>query len=102
MSPNFPPALWRRKTCMHDMHKLAMDVTFTQMTAKKGIKKHGEIAVAAIYKEYTQLEYMKVMGALNPDSLTISQKKGALRAINLIKEKRSGKLKGRMFTDERP
>ena len=23
---------------MHDMHKLAIDVTFTQMTAKKGIK----------------------------------------------------------------
>ena len=84
------------------MHKLAMDVTLTEITAKKGIKKHGEIAVAAIYKEYTQLEYMKVMGALNPYSLTISQKKGALRAINLIKEKRSGKLKGRMFTDERP
>ena len=35
---------------MHDIHKLAMDVTFTKMTAKKGIKKHGEIAVAAMYK----------------------------------------------------
>ena len=87
---------------MPDMHKLAVDVTFTLMTAKKGIKKHGEIAVAAIYKEYTQLEYMKVMGALNPDSLTISQKKGALRSINLIKEKRGGKLKKRTCTDGRP
>ena len=84
------------------MHKLAVDVTFTQMTAKKGIKKHGEIAAAYIYKEYTQLEYMKVMGALNPDSFTISQKKGALRFINLIKEKRSRRLKGRTCTDERP
>ena len=92
----------KKKYFIHDMHKLAVDVTLTEMTAKKDIKKHGEIAVAAIYKEYTQLEYMKVMGALNPDSLTISQKKGALRAINLIKEKRSGKLKGRTFTDERP
>ena len=92
----------KKKYFMHDMHKLAMDVTFIQMTAKKGIKKHGEIAVASIYKEYTQLEYMKVMGALNPDSLTISQKKGALRVINLIKEKSSGKLKGRTCTDGRP
>ena len=75
----------RKKCFMYNIHKLAVDVTFTQMTAKKGIKKHGEIAVAAIYKEYTQLEYMKVMGALNPDSLTISQKKGSLRAIKLIK-----------------
>ena len=84
---------------MHDMHKLAVDVTFTLMTAKRGIKKHGEIAVAAIYKEYTQLGYMKVTGALNPDILTIPQNKVALRAINLIKEKRSGKLKGRMCAD---
>ena len=40
---------------MHEMHKLAVDVTFTQMTAKKGIKKRGEIAVAAMYKKiYTK------------------------------------------------
>ena len=52
------------------MHKLAMDVTFTQMTSKKGIKKHGDRAVEAMYKEYIQLEDMKVMGALNPDILT--------------------------------
>ena len=46
----------KKKYFMHDMHQLAVDATFTEMTAKKGIKKHGEIAVAAIYKEYTQLE----------------------------------------------
>ena len=27
-----------KKKYMHDMHKLDVDVTFTQMTAKKGIK----------------------------------------------------------------
>ena len=86
---------------MHDMHKLAMDVTFTLMTAKKGIKKHGEREVAAINKEYTKLEDMKVMGGMNPDSLTISQKKGALRSINLIK-KSIRKLKGRTCADGRP
>ena len=57
------------------MHKLAVDVTFTQMTDKKGTKKHGEREVADMYKEYTQLEEMKVMGELNPYNLTISQKK---------------------------
>ena len=77
-------------------------MTFTQMASKKGIKKHGNRDVAAMYKEFTQLEFMKVMGALNPDSLTISQKKGALRAINLIKEKRSGNIKGRTCADGRP
>ena len=30
---------------MHDMHKLAVDVTFTKMVAKKDIKKNGERAV---------------------------------------------------------
>ena len=52
----------KRKHFMHDMHKVSVDVTFTQMTANKGINKHVERAVADIYKEYTQLEYMKVMG----------------------------------------
>ena len=74
----------RKKCFMYNIHKLAVDVTFTQMTAKKGIKTHGERAVAAMYKEYTQLEEIKLMVALEP-GLTISQKKGALRAINLIK-----------------
>ena len=55
-----------------------------------------------MYKEYTQMEYMKLMGALNPDSITISQKKGALRAIKLIKGKRIGKIKGRTCADGRP
>ena len=72
----------RKKYFMYNIHKLAVDVTL--MTAKKGIKTHGERAVAAMYKEYTQLEEIKLMVALEP-GLTISQKKGALRAINLIK-----------------
>ena len=84
------------------MHKLAVDVTFTLMTAKKGIKKHVERSVAAMYKEYKQLEYLKAMGALNPDSIIILHKKGTPRAINLIKEKRSGKLKGRMCVYGQP
>ena len=70
---------------MHDMHKLAVDVTFTQMIAKKGIKKHGDRVVASMYKEYTQLEDIKVMGELKHYNLTRSQKKVSLRAINLIK-----------------
>ena len=45
---------------------------------------------------------MKVMRALEPDIIKISHNKGALRAINLIKEKRSGKLKGRTCVDGRP
>ena len=42
------------------------------------------------------------MGELNPESLTRSQNKGSLRAIDSIKEKRSGKLKGRTCADGIP
>ena len=45
---------------------------------------------------------MKVMGELKPDSLTRSQNKVALRAVNLIKEKLSVKLNGRTCADGRP
>ena len=40
----------KKNVFMHDMHKLAVDVTFTQITSKKGIKKHGERSVAAMCK----------------------------------------------------
>ena len=53
----------KRKDFMHAMHKLTVDVAFTQMTSRKGIKEHGDILVAAMYKKYTQLEDMKVMVA---------------------------------------
>ena len=52
MTLNSPPSLGKRKIFMHDMHKLAVDVTFTQIAAKKGIKKHRERAVSAMYNEY--------------------------------------------------
>jgi len=35
--------------------KRAVEVMFTQMNAKKGIRLFGERAIAAIYKEYQQL-----------------------------------------------
>ena len=74
----------------------------TQMSAKAGIKKHGKAAEAAMMKEFAQLENLNVYQALDPTTLTPQQKRGALRAINLIKEKRDGQLKGRTVADGRP
>ena len=74
---------------------------FTQMQAKTGIKKHGQRAVAAMLKEYVQLNDLEVMVFLKYDDLTEDQKRKALRAINLIKEKRNGVLKGRTVADGR-
>ena len=58
--------------------------------------------MAAIYKEYMQLKVMISTRSLDTDSLPRSQNKGALRTINLIKEKWSGKLKGRTCADGLP
>ena len=74
----------------------------TRMSAKKGIKTFGEVAIAAMFKEYNQLNDMKLFGKINPDTLTKEQKYKALRAINLIKEKRCGRIKGRTCADGRP
>ena len=72
------------------------------MSAGKGIKLHGAKAVAAMFKEYKQLDDLEVLGSLNPDLLTPDQKRNALRAVNLIKIKRCGKVKGRTCADGSP
>ena len=72
------------------------------MTATKGLKMFGERAVAAMFKEYKQLDDMKVLRRARKIDLTIDNKRRALRAINLIKDKRCGKIKGRTCADGRP
>jgi len=67
----------------------------TQMTATAGIKKHGQAAVDDLLQEFCQLNNKDVFDPIDTSTLTTGQKREALRAVNLIKEKRSGKLKGR-------
>ena len=55
-----------------------------------------------MFKEYEQLNDLNVFESVNPDELTSDEKHKALRAINLIKEKRCGKIKGRTVADGRP
>ena len=72
---------------------------FTQMSATKGIKLLGQKAIAAMFKEYKQLNDLTVLGRIDPKTLTAEQKRRALRAVNLIKLKRCGKVKGRTCAD---
>ena len=86
--------------------KSATRVMFTQMGASKGINIVGKRVIAAIVKELKQLEYVpmpgkKVVEAINPDTLLLLKNKMELNAINLIKEKRDGTLKGRRCADGR-
>jgi hypothetical protein len=52
--------------------------------------------------EFAQLEALNVYESIDATLLSKEQKRGALRAINLIKEKRDGRLKGRTVADGRP
>jgi hypothetical protein len=85
---------------------LATDVLFAQvgeflqMTAKAGIKKFGDKAVAAMLKEFKQLNVgavpgKPVFGTVDPTTLNREEKRRALEAVNLIKKKRCRKIKGR-------
>ena len=70
------------------------------MPASRGFKVFGEEAFAAMVKEYTQLTNGAMPGkpVIAPvDSKTLSRedKERALEAVNLIKEKRCGDIKGR-------
>ena len=74
---------------------------FTQMSARKGIKIFGNKAVTAITEEYEQLDKLNVFEPLQHENMTKEQKCNALNAIDLIKEKRCGKIKGRTVADGR-
>ena len=70
------------------------------MSARKGIKLHGEKATAALFKEFKQLdkgclEGNPVVGPIYLKDLTDKEKEEALEAVNLIKVKRDGTIKGR-------
>jgi Reverse transcriptase (RNA-dependent DNA polymerase) len=69
------------------------------MSASKGIKLFGAPAVAAIHKEFCQLHDKGVFDPQHASTLTPAQRRGALRAVNLIKEKRTGELNGRTCAD---
>lgn len=75
---------------------------FEQMSFNRGQKLFGERAIAAMVKEYKQMDDMKVLGGVCPDTLTREQKHKALRAVNLIKQKRNKKIKGRMCANGAP
>jgi len=74
-------------------------ICFTQMTAKKGILMYGEREVAEMLREYKQLNDLNVFVPENPENLMHKQKRDAPHAINLIKEKQCGRIKGRTCAD---
>ena len=98
----YPPTQLVLNVADGDLRSLIYEYTLTQMMAKAGIRKHGKAAEAALMTEFAQLEDLSVDEPVAPVSLTKQQRKAALRAINFIREKRDGRLKGRTVADGRP
>ena len=74
-------------------------IILTQISAKAGIKKHGKSAIDVLYDEFSQLDDKTVFDGVMVSDLTSQQKRKALRTINIITEKKCGKLKGRTVAD---
>ena len=94
----------KKRGMTSNIAQIATKVMFTQMSAKKGIKMFGEHAIAAMFKEYKQLDKGAVDGKpvirpIDTSQLTLEQKRKAMRVVNLIKKKRCGKVKGRACAD---
>jgi hypothetical protein len=81
--------------------KCLTGIIVVQMTAKAGIKKHGQVAIDTLFDEFLQLHDLGFFLGQDEAKLTGAQKRGALRALNVIKEKRCGKIKGRTVANGR-
>ena len=90
----------KQQKYLENYMKVTVDVMFTQMSAKRGIKLFKERAVAAMVKELTQLDRGAVEGKpvvipIDSKLLLPEEKRKALEAVHLITEKRSGSIKER-------
>ena len=77
----------------------ATHIILTQMTARKGLKQFGERAAHAIVDEFQQMHDKVVFTPVSYNKLSFEDRKRALGAITLIKEKRCGTIKGRTVAD---
>ena len=81
-----------------EYYKATVDTCFTQM-GKKGINIYGKRAVLAMLNEYKKLHNIYVFGTQDTNIMSHQEKYRSLRDVNLIKEKRCGKIKERTCAD---
>ena len=87
-----------------DDYKKALNVIFTQMSANEVIKMFSEKAVVAIFREFKQLNGGVLPGnpvivLIDIGLLTVKDKKKALEAVNIIKAKQCGEIKGKIYAN---
>jgi hypothetical protein len=81
------------------VRRVIVAIILTQMSEQAGLKKHGRRAEHALMQEFQQLDDLTVFIPRYASELTPEEKSAALRALNLLKEKRDGSLKGRTVAD---
>ena len=77
------------------MMQMSKEDKYAQVSINEGIKHHGEEAIAAILKEFTQLNDKGVFKSYDARKLSKSTKPEPLNLITMIQQKRDGKIKGR-------
>ena len=76
-----------------------MKYLLTQYNLKAGLKHFGEKGIAAAKGELTQLHVMDTWVPEDPTMLSRAEKVKALSSLMFLKEKRSGKVKGRSYVN---
>ena len=79
-----------------------MKYLLTQYNLKAGLKNFGEIGIVAAKGELTQLHVMDTWVPKDPTMLSRAEKVKALSSVMFLKEKRSGKVKGRACVNGAP
>ena len=74
---------------------------FAQVSVKEGIKQHGDKADETMIKEFSQLSDKNYFKPISVNMLNKQDKDDALNLITMIKQKRCGKIKGRVCVDGR-
>ena len=69
------------------------------MGSKKGIKTYGKRAVVAMLYEYKLLHKFDIFVTQDATIIYRQERYRALRTVNIIKENRCGKIKGRTCAD---
>jgi hypothetical protein len=85
----------------HQSHVILQSIIMTQYNLWQGIKKFRDLGKAAVLTELQQLNNRNVMRPVNKYDLTPAERKGALRYLMFLKEKRCGTIKGRGCADGR-
>jgi hypothetical protein len=83
----------------HQSHIILQSVILTQYNLKQGINKFGDQGKAAVLTKLRQLYDRDVMDPVNKYNLTRAERKGPLRYLMFLKEKRGGTIKGRGCAD---